>query len=414
MYKVLDDDIVFQNKGKFTNRDLGNIWKENRFKSKQAELIRLMCDYGLCFALSDGSGYIAPDLLPPDKPNHLIWSSDSTLQFEYQYTFMPAGMLSRFIVKSHRFIKDGLFWKYGVILEYDNTISIIEEDYIHSKIKISVKGENKKGLLSAIRMFIDDVHRDFDKSNKLSFEEMIPCNCSECKSIEVPHFYKFNVLRKHEQKSVINTLCENSSESVNIKELINDIHIKNPIDSFETDKDLKEFIFDLLETVIEKEVNLKGGYTSFWRDQKCQNPKDEVEIHPYICNTLDNYCKVRGINLSREVKEANGNVDIQFTSTNSEKKVLKVCVEVKKAHHQDVETAISTQLPLYMKSASTDCGIYLVIWFKNQSFHEPTKFSTPIDLETSIQKQNPNQNDISVKIIDCNKTQSPSKIKQIS
>ncbi|KAA6317525.1 hypothetical protein EZS27_032331 [termite gut metagenome] len=176
MYKVFDDKNVSQNNGKFSNADLKKIWEEDkRFESKQAELIKLMLDYNLCFELSDESGFIAPDLLPPDRPEILQWTLESALLFEYKYEFMPAGMLSRFIVKSHSFIKDNLFWKYGTVLTYDNTEALVEEDYINRKIKISLKGENKKGLLSAIRMFIEEIHRNLDKSKKLVFEEMIPC-----------------------------------------------------------------------------------------------------------------------------------------------------------------------------------------------------------------------------------------------
>ena len=328
MYKVLDDENVFSKNGRFSNSDLESIWNEKRFENKQAELIRLMKDYGLCFELADGSGFIAPDMLPLERPKSFGWKYESTLQFEYQYTFMPAGMLSRFIVKSHNFINDNLFWKFGVVLKYDNTEAVVEEDYIHSKIKISLKGENKKGLLSAIRMILEEVHKDFDKANKLSFEEMIPCNCSECQKSDIPHFFKFNVLRRFEQRSIMDIRCDNSSEVVKIKELINDVQIPSKVDYFETDTDLKEFILELLDNILEKEVSLKEGYINFWRDKKLKTPKDEVEVHPYICNTLDNYCKVRGINLSREVKEANGNVDILFSCTNMHKQLLKVCIEV--------------------------------------------------------------------------------------
>jgi internalin A len=411
MYKVLDDESVFQNHGRFYNQDLQKIWNEKRFENKQPELIKLMCDYNLCFELSDGEGYIAPDLLPPDKPKSFNWEIKSSLQFEYQYTFMPAGMLGRFIVKSHSFIKKDLYWKYGVILVYDNTEALVEEDYMQSKIKVYLKGENKKGLLSAIRMFIEEIHKDFDKSNKLVFEEMIPCNCSDCISKVDPHFYKFNVLKRFEQKSIREIHCEKSSETVNIKNLINDVQVTNPIDYYETNDNLKVFILEILENVLFKEINLKGGYTNFWRDRQCSKPKDEEEFHPYICNTLDNYCKVRGINLAREVKEANGNVDILFSCTNNAKQVLKVSLEVKKAHHQDIENAIVTQLPIYMQSAGTKSGIYLVIWFKNEFFKQPAKFNSENELKIALEKQNANPANIDIRIISCCKNIAPSRIK---
>lgn len=411
MYKVLDDEIVFKNKGKFTNYELSNIWHEERFKNKQAELIRLMQDYSLCFELADGSGYIAPDLLPPDKPSTLKWGYENSLQFEYQYTFMPAGIVSRFIVKSHSFIKEKLYWKYGVVLIFDDTEALIEENYINNKIIISINGVNKKGLLAAIKMFIEEVHKDFDKSNKLVFEEMVPCNCKECVNSFVPHFFKFNVLRKFEQKSIIEIPCEKSSELVKIKRLINDVQIPNPSEYLDSHNDLKDFILDILVNTLDKEITLKGSYINFWRDKSCKTPKDEVEIHPYICNTIENFCKVKGINLAREVRHANGSVDILFSYTTKDNRILKVCVEVKKAHHKDILTAIKTQLPMYMESAETHVGIYLVVWFKNSNFIEPRKFESPKLLESEIVKNNPDSENITIQILDCNKSISPSKVK---
>ncbi|WP_417943143.1 COR domain-containing protein [Flavobacterium sp. RS13.1] len=411
MYKVLDDEKVFQNKGRFSNDDLNTIWKEGRFENKQAELIRLMQDYGLCFELVDRTGYIAPDLLAPDKPIDLVWDYHLNLKFEYQYTFMPAGMISRFIVKAHSFVKDDLYWKYGVVLTYDSTEALVEEDYINNKIKISLKGENKKSLLSAIKMFIEEVHKDFDKSNKLVFVEMIPCNCVECIASNNPHFYKFNVLKKFEQKPILEINCEKSSEAVNIKSLINDVQVKSPGNQFYSNSDLKSFILKLFEDVLENEISLKEGYINFWRDKHCTQPKDEVEVQPYICNAIDSYCKVRGVNLSREVKEGNGNVDILFSYTNKENQILKVCVEIKKAHHQDIETAISTQLPVYMKSTGTESGIYLVIWFKNDIFPQPKKFNSSEELFNAISSKNPIDKNISIKIVNCTKNIAPSTIK---
>lgn len=411
MYKVLDDENVMNNNGKFTNETLERIWDEKRFENKQEELLKLMKEYNLCFELKDNSGFIAPDLLPPDKPHNLNWNLTHNLHFEYRYNFMPSGILSRFIVKSHGLIKDNLYWKYGVVLEYESCLALIEEDYINGKIKICISGEYRKGLLSAIRMLIEEVHRDFSRNNELSFDEMVPCNCSECVHGVVPHFYKFSVLKKFEQKAIEFINCERSVENVRIANLISDVQIKKSGEVLETDRDLKNFILDLMYSVLEKEIYFKDGFMNFWRDAEFKNPKNEIEIQPYISNTLDNFCKVRGINLSREVREANGSVDVIFSYTSKYNEILKVCVEIKKAHHQDVVTAINTQLPLYMKSADTNSAIYLVVWYKHLHYDFPKKFKTEKGLVKAIERNNPQPNNISIKLINCCKKTSPSKNK---
>ncbi len=412
MYKVLDDEIIFGNHGKFTNSDLNKIWKEKRFENKQAELIRLMKEYNLCFELRDGSGYIAPEMLPPDKPKALVWDNTKCMRFEYRYSFMPAGILSRFIVKCHSFIQGEFYWKYGVVLEYDKTTALVEEDYINSRIKISLQGNSKKALLSAIRMYIEEVHKDLDKANKLSFEEMVPCNCSECSKSQTPHFYKFNVLKRHEQKSKNKITCDESSEEVNISFLINDLDVTTySPPKFMTNKELRDYIYDIMTSELEHQIMYKEGNVNFWRSNEYKEPKSEIEIQQYIANSLDIYCRVHGIHLGREVREANGNVDLLFTYTNEDNNILKVCVEIKKANHQHIETAIGTQLPEYMRSSGTDAGIYFVAWLKNETFTEPNKYKNEMELFKAIESNNKEPNNISIKLINCTKRTSPSRIR---
>jgi len=226
----------------------------------------------------------------------------------------------------------------------------------------------------------------------------------------IPHFYKFNMLKKYEQKNVSDVRCEKSAELVSIKSLINDVLFRKN-DRLETNTDLKEFILEIIDEVLEKEILLKEGFMNFWRDSKFSEPKNEIEFQPYISNTLDNHCKTKGINLSREVKEANGSVDIIFSYTSQEQKNLKVCLELKKSHHPDITTAIKTQLPAYLKSANTESGIYLVIWFKNKQFQSPKSFVSQDDLIKAISKNNLDDKNISLKVINCSKPISPSKIR---
>ncbi len=212
-----------------------------------------------------------------------------------------------------------------------------------------------------------------------------------------------------EKRGKKNIAGDNRSYEVLIKSLIDDIQVPYKNWKFNTNQDLKDFIMDALENIIQKEIKFKSSYRNFWRDDN--TPKNEPEIQPYISNTLDHYCKVNGIQLSREPREAEGNVDILFSTRNDENELIKVCLEIKKAHHQHIETSINTQLPMYMESSDTDAGIYLVIWLKNKRHPYPEKFNSIEDLEVAVLKNNPNQNKISVKILDCCKPTSPSKIR---
>ncbi len=179
--------------------------------------------------------------------------------------------------------------------------------------------------------------------------------------------------------------------------------------NFNTSNQLKAFIIDLINNVLEHYILLKEGYMNFWRDQRYSDPKNEIEIQQYIANFLEPSCKELGIHLSRESKEGNGNVDILFSYTNLNNESLKVCLELKKADHINIEKAINTQLVTYMKSAQTTSGIFLVIWLKNDTYEYPKKFESEVELLTAIEKNNTDKENIAVKIINCTKPISPSK-----
>ena len=55
-------------------------------------------------------------------------------------------------------------------------------------------------------------------------------------------------------------------------------------------------------------------------------------------------------------------------------------------------------------------GIYLVLWFKNKEYDKPN-YESIEELENAITTKIPKEYSIKVKIIDCNKPISPSKIK---
>ena len=75
-----------------------------------------------------------------------------------------------------------------------------------------------------------------------------------------------------------------------------------------------------------------------------------------------------------------------------------------------MDTAIKTQLPLYMKSAGTDAGIYLVIWLKNEQFKEPRKYNSEEELLQLLEKNNQAPDFIMIKLLNCTRKISPSKI----
>jgi small GTP-binding protein len=221
VYAVLDNAQVKANYGKFTDQDLMSIWSERKYREKRRELLSLMKHqkFELCFAIDQGV-YLAPQLLPADPVPYDLPASNEHLFFEYSYSFMPRGILTRFIVKRSPDIYQNIYWRYGVVLHYDDTYAVVRENYLTKRISIRLSGKNNKQLLIIIRKTIQEIHNDF---NNLEVTEMIPCQCSECKGSPSPHFYKYQALKRRLDKGKRMVECEKSYEDVSVVSLLDGV-----------------------------------------------------------------------------------------------------------------------------------------------------------------------------------------------
>ena len=218
VYKILDDSIVIENRGIFTDEDIDRIWKDSEHKPKTAELISLMKNtkFDLCFEVSDKK-YLVPRLLPVDQIEYSWNEQNVTARFEYRYKFMPKGILARLIVKLNEDIFENNYWRYGVKLNFENTYALIREFYFENKIVISLYGDAVKEYLFTIRKAFAAIHKDY---NDLVIKEMVPCICSYCISNNNPHFYPYRVLKKYEISNKSKIICDESVEEVDVNILL--------------------------------------------------------------------------------------------------------------------------------------------------------------------------------------------------
>jgi small GTP-binding protein len=221
VYKILDDKDVIERKGRFSYQDIKRIWSNEDYKYKTRELISLMKNrkFDLCFELPN-SEFLVPRLLPVDEADYSWGTSPDNTKFEIRYKFMPKGILTRLIVKMNSDIFEGTYWRYGVILQYDGTKALVREKYFENKITIELTGQNKREYLFMIRKIVKEIHKDY---NRIIVSEMIPCNCSHCKTVNNPQFYPFELLQKYELKGIPEIRCNDSLETVKVASLTNDI-----------------------------------------------------------------------------------------------------------------------------------------------------------------------------------------------
>ncbi|MHC4477446.1 MAG: COR domain-containing protein [Planctomycetota bacterium] len=259
VYKILDTREIQDNYGRFEYDQLRAIWGDYP-QDKYAVLLELMNKFELCFRLGDTRWYIVPELLRAERPKSAYhWNDEDNIRYEYRYDFMPAGILTRFIVRTHDIIKDDIYWKNGVALRREEAEALIVSDTYGRKISIRVRGEDKKGLLAIIRREIDYIHNTL---NNPDVDEMVPCNCSTCKDAEEPYYFKLERIKTRLRTGKRTLDCGKSGEDVDIHKILGDVIVAeeglSPEESFMISGNRTEKGYP----VEIRKINISGGHVS--------------------------------------------------------------------------------------------------------------------------------------------------------
>ncbi|MGK7898954.1 MAG: COR domain-containing protein [Xenococcus sp. (in: cyanobacteria)] len=278
VYKVLDNPQVINNQGHFTRNDLKNIWQEEKYASMRGELLELMKKFQLCYEVPESKGkFIAPQLLSDNQPEY-DWNETNNLILRYAYPdFMPKGIVTRFIVIMHQYIEEQKYvWKTGVILNKDNTRAEVIENYGRREIRIRVIGNNKRDLMTIVTHEIDKINNSY---KRMKYQQLIPCNCQQCKNNKEPHLYSFNVLRDF-AKDRAKIQCQKSRLMVDALSLIdNAIDIKQLITKENQYRDI--FI-------------VKGNYNEHIQGDSI-NQKGNIGIGKVSDSTISDNAKIAGV-----------------------------------------------------------------------------------------------------------------------
>ena len=241
LYSALDGDNKDLKNGRFSKQWLFDFWSThtNQYTyDERGYLLRLMLkdNFDICYAI-DQQQYIVPLLLPDTKPNY-TWEIRHNLGFRIQYPFMPAGIITRLIVRMHELIQDQLAWLEGVILEHKDwqcQAQIIQQKDFKSGlmyIDIRVSGatlDHKKTLMSHIRSHIDHIHKT--SFQNMPCTELIVCNCDMCLDLDEPHYFSMDELQEYIAAGKLKIECRKLKEGVSINQLFgtiySDAEIKN-------------------------------------------------------------------------------------------------------------------------------------------------------------------------------------------
>ena len=230
-YAVLDNSEVIRNLGRFSNKDLSQIWSADEYTGMHNNLLELMKKFQICYEIPQTKGiYIAPQLLTENQPEY-AWNESENLILRYTYDFMPKGIVRQFIVAIHENIEAQNVWRSGVIIhkrEYPNARAEVIENYGKREIKIRVSGRNKRDLLTVVTHELDKIHNSYKRLVD-KYQKLIPCNCNTCGGSQNPHFYKLADLKRRYEKRVATVQCEISYENVEVLGLIDDIGARSQL-----------------------------------------------------------------------------------------------------------------------------------------------------------------------------------------
>ena len=312
VYKVLDNQTVNQNLGCFTKDDLEDIWQDDKYADMRDELLQLMMRFKLCYEIRDRRDiYIAPQLLSIEKADY-TWSDRNNLILRYTYTFMPKGILTRFIVETHPWIElQKLVWKSGVVLNKDQTRAEIIENYNQREIKIRVTGNRTKELMAVITYELEKIHNSYEG---LQYQTLVPCNCETCKNLPTPYSYSLDSLKKRFNASRYQIECENSFEMVDVRRLIDDVMFQ----ADRPDKELNPQVAQL-QNELEQEKNELLTHRLRNREQRQEdimNSQSAIEFEKEIfisyawggeseqfVNKLDETLQAKGITIIRDKRD---------------------------------------------------------------------------------------------------------------
>lgn len=172
VYQIINAKLIEQNKGLLEIGQLDHILDGERYpKEKHLFIIDLMRKFELCFDLEGHTdeAFLIPDLFEarvlipdvlPKEESKGDWPVDS-LTFEYHYDFLPRSVISRLMVRLHRFIFQESYWLNGMLLVYNQNKALVKALPKEKKIVVSIIGgstQDKPTFWAIVRDQLQDIH----------------------------------------------------------------------------------------------------------------------------------------------------------------------------------------------------------------------------------------------------------------
>ncbi|MBK8565698.1 MAG: hypothetical protein IPN76_20735 [Saprospiraceae bacterium] len=226
VYRLLEDETIAARSGRLTEREVGEVWRDNELSFETRRLVALLGRFGLMYQVEGRDEFIVPEHLPQVQP-YERWPYEQDgdiLYFRYRFDkYMPKGLMSGLIVALHRHIPDhDLVWNRGVNLALNGAHAEVREQYGGTnQFDIRIAGAMKRDLLVLITQAFD---RMLERFAKLKLEKGIKCPCQKCKSDPDPYFHLTEniedalIAKAHKPNPTVE--CKKSFDDIPIRDLL--------------------------------------------------------------------------------------------------------------------------------------------------------------------------------------------------
>jgi internalin A len=242
LFALLYAPSVENQSGRFSTRDVKNIWTDDDYEGMHGILLQLMEKFYLCYAIPHSSDYIVPQRLPV-RAEPFVPTPDAT-HILYRYKFLPSGLLTQLTCRLHTRIEGEKVWNDAVQFHAKDSDGrvFVRENNAENSIEIFGFGHHKADLINTVVDTIDDIHQN-SKFGNLKVDKLVPCPCAICAEKrakqEEAGFFKYDLLIKDLQAGDTDSdKCEFSRKRFPIKTILKHASIR--LFKIEQIKDLLE------------------------------------------------------------------------------------------------------------------------------------------------------------------------------
>ncbi len=290
VFRVLDDETTKKNLGQFTLADCSRLWHEDKYADMHAELIGLMKKFELCYQLPDTQPerWLAPQLLPPSKPALFDgWAQPSDLVVRFKYPFLPRGLVSRLMVRQHRFARQlDRSWARGAFFEHHGTAVLVEETLRGNEIEFRARGPERKELLSVLAGDLEALNDSFE-GLRGKVEKLVPCICSICAETTDPEMYRQSELVERRSRGKRTIECRREPyEDVNVLKLLDGIEVGQMPDWAKAPPEA-----GTCETPLTESTTTRRRSVKIFLASSAELRKDRDEFDLYFRQANDSYVK---------------------------------------------------------------------------------------------------------------------------